>query len=75
MAGVQGFFRVDQIRVKHYAVARLGGNPHPEHRIPYKPGGCIVGEPTGMNLVVAHKGKRSYRCRVRGFEAHSALNW
>ena len=42
-------------------------------RIPYKPGGCIVGEPTGMELVVAHKGKRSYRCAVRGFEAHSAL--
>jgi acetylornithine deacetylase len=39
----------------------------------YKPGGCIVGEPTGMELVVAHKGKRSYTCRVRGFEAHSAL--
>lgn len=39
----------------------------------YKPGGCIVGEPTGMELVVAHKGKKSYRCRVRGFEAHSAL--
>jgi acetylornithine deacetylase len=39
----------------------------------YKPGGCIVGEPTGMELVVAHKGKRSYRCRVRGFECHSAL--
>ena len=39
----------------------------------YRPGGCIVGEPTGMELVVAHKGKRSYRCRVRGFECHSAL--
>jgi acetylornithine deacetylase len=39
----------------------------------FKPGGCIVGEPTGMELVVAHKGKRSYSCRVRGFEAHSAL--
>jgi acetylornithine deacetylase len=39
----------------------------------YAPGGCIVGEPTGMELVVAHKGKRSYTCRVRGFEAHSAL--
>jgi acetylornithine deacetylase len=39
----------------------------------YKPGGCIVGEPTGMELVVAHKGKRSYRCRIRGFECHSAL--
>ena len=38
-----------------------------------KPLGCIVGEPTGMELVVAHKGKKSWRCRVRGHEAHSAL--
>ena len=38
-----------------------------------RPAGCIVGEPTGMQLVVAHKGKRSYRCRVRGHEAHSSL--
>jgi len=37
------------------------------------PSGCIVGEPTGMQLVVAHKGKKSWRCRVRGFEAHSSL--
>ena len=38
-----------------------------------RPAGCIVGEPTGMRLVVAHKGKQSYRCRVRGHEAHSSL--
>jgi len=38
-----------------------------------KPSGCIVGEPTGMQVVVAHKGKRGYRCRVRGHEAHSSL--
>ncbi len=37
------------------------------------PAGCIVGEPTGMQLVVAHKGKRSWRARVRGHEAHSSL--
>ena len=37
------------------------------------PAGCVVGEPTGMELVVAHKGKKSWRCRVRGFEAHSSL--
>jgi acetylornithine deacetylase len=37
------------------------------------PLGCIVGEPTGMELVLAHKGKRSWRCRVRGHEAHSSL--
>ena len=35
--------------------------------------GCIIGEPSGMQPVVAHKGKRSYRCRVRGHEAHSSL--
>ncbi len=38
-----------------------------------KPQGAIVGEPTGMKLVVAHKGKKSWRCRIRGFEAHSSL--
>ncbi len=38
-----------------------------------RPAGCIVGEPTGMELVIAHKGKRAWRCRVRGFEAHSSL--
>lgn len=38
-----------------------------------KPLGCIIGEPTGMELVVAHKGKKSWRCRVRGYEAHSSL--
>lgn len=37
------------------------------------PAGCIIGEPTGMELVVAHKGRHSYRCRVRGHEAHSSL--
>jgi acetylornithine deacetylase len=35
--------------------------------------GCIVGEPSGMQLVVAHKGKKGWRCRVRGHEAHSSL--
>ena len=38
-----------------------------------QPAGVIVGEPTGMDLVVAHKGKMSWRCRVRGREAHSSL--
>ena len=38
-----------------------------------RPGACIIGEPSGMRVVIAHKGKRSYRCRVRGHEAHSAL--
>ena len=37
------------------------------------PEGCIVGEPTKMTVVASHKGKRSYRCRVRGLAAHSSL--
>jgi acetylornithine deacetylase len=37
------------------------------------PLGCIVGEPTSMRPVVAHKGKVGWRCRVRGREAHSSL--
>jgi acetylornithine deacetylase len=38
-----------------------------------RPAGCIVGEPTGMQVVLAHKGKRAYRCCVRGQEAHSSM--
>jgi acetylornithine deacetylase len=38
-----------------------------------RPKACIVGEPTGMKLVIAHKGKKSWRCRVRGLECHSSL--
>jgi acetylornithine deacetylase len=40
---------------------------------PILPSACIVGEPTLMRPVIAHKGKRSVRCRVRGLESHSAL--
>ena len=39
----------------------------------YRPAGCIVGEPTGMQVVIAHKGKHGYRTTVRGHEAHSSL--
>jgi acetylornithine deacetylase len=38
-----------------------------------RPSGCIVGEPTGMRPVVAHKGINAYRCCVRGRAAHSSL--
>jgi acetylornithine deacetylase len=38
-----------------------------------KPDGCIVGEPTSMRPVIAHKGINTYRCCVRGFAAHSSL--
>lgn len=35
--------------------------------------GCVVGEPTSMKPVVAHKGLNLYRCRVHGKAAHSSL--
>lgn len=38
-----------------------------------QPAGCIVGEPTGMRAVVAHKGMAGWRCRVRGHAVHSSL--
>lgn len=40
---------------------------------PVKPLGVIVGEPTGMEVVIAHKGKESYRTSVTGTAAHSSL--
>jgi len=38
-----------------------------------RPAGCIIGEPTDMQAIVAHKGKRDFCCKVRGREAHSSL--
>lgn len=38
-----------------------------------RPEGCVVGEPTGMQVVVAHKGINVYHCRVHGKSAHSSL--
>lgn len=35
--------------------------------------GCIVGEPTGMRVVVGHKGKQNYRIRFTGEPKHAAL--
>jgi acetylornithine deacetylase len=37
-----------------------------------KPAGCIVGEPTSMQPIIAHKGMNRFRCAVRGREAHSS---
>ncbi|HEY5210606.1 MAG TPA: acetylornithine deacetylase [Stellaceae bacterium] len=42
-------------------------------RRPVRPIGCIVGEPTLMLPVIAHKGKLTMRCEVHGHESHSAL--
>ena len=34
---------------------------------------CIIGEPTEMKVIIAHKGNKRYRCVVHGLECHSAL--
>ncbi len=41
--------------------------------LPIKPRFAIIGEPTSMQVITGHKGKRSYRAHVRGLEAHSSL--
>ena len=38
-----------------------------------KPDACIIGEPTLMKVVRAHKGKLSYCCQVSGLESHSGM--
>jgi acetylornithine deacetylase len=47
---------------------------HMMERLPVMPAGCIVGEPTGMQVANGHKGKAGYRCTVTGRSSHSALN-
>lgn len=40
---------------------------------PEQPAFCIIGEPTEMQVAIAHKGKTAAECVCRGVEAHSAL--
>ena len=41
--------------------------------MPIRPAACIIGEPTEMQVIAQHKGKKSWRVDVRGFECHSSL--
>lgn len=34
---------------------------------------CLIGEPTGMQVIRGHKGKLATRCHVHGLEGHSGL--
>ncbi|HEX5460401.1 MAG TPA: acetylornithine deacetylase [Steroidobacteraceae bacterium] len=38
-----------------------------------RPDGCLIGEPSDMTPVIAHKGINIYRCAVIGVAAHSSL--
>ncbi len=40
---------------------------------PVKPAFCIIGEPTEMQVAIAHKGKTGAICTCHGAESHSAL--
>lgn len=39
-----------------------------------QPSACIVGEPTRMEVVRAHKGRHAWRCNIRGRAEHSSLS-
>ncbi|WP_249204822.1 acetylornithine deacetylase [Achromobacter sp. Marseille-Q0513] len=39
-----------------------------------RPAACIVGEPTRMAVIRAHKGRQAWRCCVQGRAAHSSLS-
>src|SRR5258708_973598 len=40
---------------------------------PARPIACFVGEPTEMDVVIGHKGKRSFKVTVHGRTCHSSL--
>ncbi len=42
-------------------------------KMKYKPRFCVVGEPTEMQLVSKHKGKRNFKVSFLGIESHSSL--
>lgn len=42
-------------------------------KMPVRPRFCIVGEPTSLQVVTAHKGKSGMKVLCKGLEAHSAL--
>ncbi len=51
------------------------GAPHLIRLLPdlcAKPEGCIVGEPSGMRAIRAHKGKAAARIEIRGRSGHSS---
>ncbi|WP_332119041.1 acetylornithine deacetylase [Azorhizobium caulinodans] len=55
-------------------VGCVGVRPLIEHMVAkgYKPEACIVGEPTSMQVVVGHKGKKSYATVITGAGGHSS---
>jgi len=54
-----------------FGVRRMIAEKIPER--PVKPIACFVGEPTEMDVVIGHKGKRSFKVIVHGRTCHSSL--
>ncbi|MBN1910161.1 MAG: M20 family metallopeptidase [Pirellulales bacterium] len=59
-----------------WALTRLwddaGSAADMESIVPRRPDAAIVGEPTGLQVVVAHKGAVRWNCRTRGQAGHSS---
>lgn len=78
---VPEFMRMKRKRPMHFALSfdeEIGcaGAPYMIEELRargVKLDGCVVGEPSGMKVVVAHKGINMFRCRVHGKAAHSSL--
>ena len=53
------------VGVRHL-IERMQSHPH-------RPAACVIGEPTSMEVVTAHKGKVALEVTVRGKECHSGM--
>jgi len=80
LSKVPAFLAADQDSALHLALSydeEIGcigvrGLIQDLQEIGLKPAGCIVGEPTLMQPIIAHKGTHRFRCCITGREAHSS---
>ena len=81
LAYAPAFVAADLKTPIHYAfsydeeVGCIGVRPLIAHlgTLPVRPRMAIIGEPTEMQIICAHKGKLGMRCRVEGRSCHSSL--
>jgi acetylornithine deacetylase len=81
LAFAPAFVKADLKTPIHYAfsydeeVGCVGVRPLIAHlnTLPVRPSMAIIGEPTEMQIICAHKGKLAMRCRVEGQSCHSSL--
>ncbi|MCB5175165.1 acetylornithine deacetylase [Microvirga lenta] len=81
LAFAPAFAKADLKTPIHYAfsydeeVGCVGVRPLIAHlnTLPVRPRMAIIGEPTEMQIICAHKGKLAMRCRVQGKSCHSSL--